>query len=443
MKTELQKIKEVLAKQKIRHYEIFVKQSQGTTIEVKDLKLNALENQNTIGFGLRIVENQRVGFGYGTDFSDTALDSIVHNTRSTALVMEVNPFFQMVQKMDSLPGLKNRDQAFESITALQRLQTALALEEEARRFDPRIQRVRYATYSDSKEETLLVNSAGLEASFESTGFSISLMAVAEEGEESETSFESFYSPFFSDLNSQALAQLSASQAVALLGGKRIPNYRGPVIMNQQVGGEMLEVLSPSMTAENVHKKNSFLIGKMGKKIYADSVTLIDNGLYPKGEATQPIDDEGTPCQETLLIERGVVKALLYDRTWGKKEGTPSTGNAFREKATSVPQLTSSNFYLHPGSDSQEALMKKMGNGLLITEVIGMHTADPISGDFSVGVQGFEVKQGKKGPPFRSVALTDNLHHIFSKIIAVADDLKFFGSTGSPSFLVEEASVSGA
>ena len=168
--------------------------------------------------------------------------------------------------------------------------------------------------------------------------------------------------------------------------------------------------------------------------------MIDDGLYPGGDQTRPFDDEGTPSRKTVIINKGIVSHLLYDTYWGKRDGVPSTGNADRKSAVSIPHLDFTNFYLSPGTKKPEELIM-INRGILITEVIGMHTADPISGDFSVGMQGFLVEKGEKRP-VRSMALTGNLHEFFSKIIDVGSDLRFYGSFGAPTISIEEASVSG-
>ena len=170
--------------------------------------------------------------------------------------------------------------------------------------------------------------------------------------------------------------------------------------------------------------------------------MIDDGLYPLGPETSPFDSEGTPCQTTKVIDKGVVKTFLYDSYWARKDKVNSTGNSLRDSTIDEPDLDITNFYVQKGETSHEDLIKKLEKGVLVTEVIGMHTADPISGDFSVGIQGFMIQKGTIGHPIKSVALSGNLHDFFSNVVEVGNNLKFHGNYGSPSLLIKEASISG-
>ncbi len=442
MSSPIQTIKDLLSRKKVRDFEIYLKRERGTNIEVREQKLSSLENQDSLGFGIRLFNQGRVGFAYGTDLSESSLAILIDRALESSKYTPTDSAVSRKGGMPSLPTFSSFDKNFSSLSFDRKIEMAKTMEKEALAFDPRIKRVRYASYSDSAEEVFLFDTNGFDASYQKTHFSLTLMAVAEKGDDSESAYEYSFSPYLADLNPDEIGRNTSEQALALLGGKKIKSLLGPVVINRHVASEILELLGPSATVENIQKKNSYLVGKLGQKIYSDAITLIDDGLYPKGEASQPFDDEGTPCQSTCVVEGGIVRQFLADRLWGERAGVRPTGNSFRESALSSPALGLSNFYLKPGSLSKEALLQKMGNGLLITDAIGMHTADPISGDFSVGVQGFVVTNGQIGQPFRSVAFTGNLHELLNKTVAVGADLRFFGSIGSSSLLIEDASISG-
>lgn len=441
MEKKLTLIQDALARKKISDFEIFIEQSRDLTFEVKEGALDALEDGHTIGFGLRVLSDQKVGFSYGTDFSPAAITKAVERASEAAQHTTPHKNNGWPKGAKLYPKVANLDPTLSTIPIQEKIETARLLEKTALATDSSIKRVRYASYAESVKEIRLVNSHGLNLAHQKSYVTLSLMAVAEKGKDSEMAFDTDSSPFWKDLNPQSLARKVAQDAAEQLGGKRISNYRGPVVLNPNVASDMLSVLAPSTLAENIHKKNSFLIGKKGQKIYSDKVSLIDDGLYPTGEETAPFDDEGTPRQKTVVIEKGMVRQFLYDTFWGKEEKVPSTGNALRE-GLSQPKMDVTNFYLLPGAGDLKTLLAQMGEGILVTQVIGMHTADAISGDFSVGVQGFWVKNGKQDHPVRSVALTGNLHDLFAKVSFVAADLKFGDNIGSPSLLISEASVAG-
>jgi len=125
-----------------------------------------------------------------------------------------------------------------------------------------------------------------------------------------------------------------------------------------------------------------------------------------------------------------------------KENKHSTGNAGRMGLEVPPKVEPTNFYLEPLSTSFAQLLKKLHKGLVVTEALGMHTADPISGDFSVGVAGYWVERGEKAFPVKGIAMAGNVINLFKNIIDIGEDLRFFGHCGAPSVLIEGIQISG-
>jgi len=149
-----------------------------------------------------------------------------------------------------------------------------------------------------------------------------------------------------------------------------------------------------------------------------------------------------PHRDTALITEGVLEAFLYDSYWGKRMGAPSTGNAVRGGVKGPPRMGVHNLCIQPGEASPETLVAGVERGVLITDVMGMHTANPISGDFSVGAAGFYLEGGKVRYPVKGIALAGNLLELFRGVDLVGNDLRFFGSAGSPSLRISELDVSG-
>jgi len=201
-------------------------------------------------------------------------------------------------------------------------------------------------------------------------------------------------------------------------------------------------MSPSFLADSVQKKKSRLVDKLGEKIYSDQVVLMDDGLYPGGLVTAPLDGEGHPSQTTSLVEDGVLTTLLYDTISGRVGGKPSTGNSVRESFKEMPRAGTRNFYLKAGGVESGKLCEGIAKGVVIHDVIGIHTANPITGDFSVGAAGHRVSHGKKGGAVKGFAISGNLHDILARVEVVGNDLKFYGSVGAPSIRISELEVGG-
>ena len=204
----------------------------------------------------------------------------------------------------------------------------------------------------------------------------------------------------------------------------------------------LGMLSSALTAEAVQKGRSLFAGKVGQKVAAAEVSITDDGAKPDGILSMPFDGEGVPTQRTVLVEKGVLKGFLHNSYTAAKDGVSSTGNAVRGSYQSPPQLGSTNFYLAPGKWKPDAIIKDTGEGFYLTEVMGMHTANPISGDFSLGAAGIWIHNGELTTPVRGMVIAGNILELLERVDAVGSDLRFFGSRGAPTIRVASLTVSG-
>ncbi|MDP3050193.1 MAG: metallopeptidase TldD-related protein, partial [Eubacteriales bacterium] len=187
---------------------------------------------------------------------------------------------------------------------------------------------------------------------------------------------------------------------------------------------------------------SLFAGRMGERVASDLVTIVDDGTLPGGINSGPCDGEGVPTSRTVVIEHGVLTSFLHNTYTAAKDGLVSTGNGVRGSFKGSPEVGTTNFYLSPGKTEREQLLEELDSGLLVTEVMGMHTANPISGDFSVGASGLWVENGRVSHPVRGMAIAGNITDLLMKIDAVGSDLQFFGGKGAPTVRVRQMMVTG-
>jgi PmbA protein len=206
--------------------------------------------------------------------------------------------------------------------------------------------------------------------------------------------------------------------------------------------DLIEFLSSSFSAEEMDKGRSMLAGRVGEQVFAEGITLIDDGLLPGGYATSPFDGEGTPSQETVIIDGGFFSTPLYDLYTARKHGKDPTGSASRG-IKSPPGISPSNLYLKKGRKTSNQLLDGITNGILITDLMGVHTANPVTGDFSLGASGILIEKGKLTRPVRGFAVAGNVLEILRRVTDIGDDLRFFGSVGAPSVRISELSLGGS
>ena len=231
----------------------------------------------------------------------------------------------------------------------------------------------------------------------------------------------------------------------MLGAQSIQSQNIPVILDPKISINFLSVISSMFNADAVQKNKSKLIGKLNNKIASDKVTIIDDSTIDMQLGSFHFDGEGTISQKNILIEKGLLKNYLYNDYTARKDKTRSTGNANRASFKTIPDIFPTNFYLLPGEKTPEKLISSLNKGIYLTRVIGLHTTDPITGDFSLGAQGIMIENGKKTIPVRKFAIAGNLLDILNNIEDTANDLRFMpssGNIGSPTVLIKEMKISG-
>jgi PmbA protein len=450
----------ILSAKPIDGYEVFFNQSSHFDIESKDGKIETLQTDRYLGMAFRILNHQRVGFSYTTlsnpspspprNFS-RELDRMIEDAIRSAEATSPDPCFDFAPGLKaSLPELPIFDEALEGISEKVKIEKAKDLEASTKAVDPeRIKKVRKASYQEVLSTTTLVNSNGLQYSYDHSLASVSVTAVAEESGESEVAWDFDASHFFNDLDVEKVGRSAGRRALERLGGKRIPTGVYPVLLRNHVASEFLSLLAHSFFADQVQKGKSPLKGKRGEKFFSPLLTIVDDGLYSKGISTAPFDGEGMPSQRTALVTQGELTHYLYDRYWAHREnlfspgsGAGSTGNSRRHGIKSPPGVGISNFFIEPGDLVLPKLMEDFLHGVVVEEVMGLHTVDPISGDFSLGCSGDWIDRGQKVHPVKSIAIAGNLFELFRRVIGVGDDLRFFGAVGAPSLLIKELLISG-
>ena len=435
---------EGLSKQDLDGYEVYVASSSGLTIEVKDGDIDVFVNSDDIGIGLRVLKEQKLGVAFSTHLSPGDVPTLVREVIRGASATDPDPFVGFPGPLASTrPQLEQFDPHLHKTPVGDKIDMARDLEAAARSSDPRIKKVRKAAYVETTDTVMIRNHSGLDLSYDRTLVAGHIMVVAEDGGNAEIGWDYGFSPFLGQLEMDSIGKTAAARAVRMLGARPVKSMQTPAILPPVVAADMLSVLSVSFLADNIQKGKSMLVGRMGEQVFSPHVTIVDDGLYPGGMASSPFDDEGAVRQETVLVSEGVIQGFLYDYYTATKENRGSTGNAGRQDIKAPPSVQITNFYIPNGSFAPDDLVSSLEEGFMVTDLIGLHTADPISGDFSVGAAGLWIKGGKAVFPVKGVAISGNIMDLFSKVDGIGTDLAFYGKTGAPSLRISNLHVAGS
>lgn len=423
--------------------EVFIRTASSTSIEIKEQKVDAFERARDIGAGLRVLVGGRMGFSFSTDLSEPVLKTLVQSALTNARNIEPDPFHSFpANPVATYQRITMHDPEIVALSEKEMIDRVMAMEREAFGVDPRIKRIRKASASFSESETMIMNTRGAGIYYRGTGASSSIEVVAEDNGESQAGSDFDVKRFYRKLMIEEVGRRASKKALDLLGARHMDSRKAPVVLDAEVAGDFLSIMASGFSAEGVQKKRSLFINKLGKAVAAPLITVYDDGLLEEGLGSAPSDDESVPMQKKTVIDRGRLSLLLYNTYAANKDNTLSTGNGIRGGFKGMPGVGVTNLYIKPGGQSLEDLISGTKSGLYVTEVMGAHTANHISGDFSVGATGFWIEKGKKAYPVREITIAGNILDLMKNVDAVGNDLRFSGRIGSPSLRVKELSIGG-
>ncbi|MGH3664683.1 MAG: metallopeptidase TldD-related protein, partial [Egibacteraceae bacterium] len=249
------------------------------------------------------------------------------------------------------------------------------------------------------------------------------------------------------LDVEAAAGEAVARATRLLGGRKPPTTRLPVLLDPYATASFLGVLAGALSAEAVQKGRSLFAGRLGDAVGPAHLTLVDDGRLTDGPAAAPWDGEGVPTGRTQLLAGGVLAGWLHNTYTAAKDKTASTGNASRSGFTSLPRISSSNLFFEPGPDDQTALLRRAGTAFYCQQILGVHSgANSITGDFSVGAAGLMVRGGAFAEPVREATIAGTIPEMLAGVVAVGADLRFLpfgGGMGGVTLLLDSMTLAGA
>ncbi|NLU47005.1 MAG: TldD/PmbA family protein [Syntrophomonadaceae bacterium] len=422
--------------------EVFLLHNRELSIEVVEGQVDTLKEAEEIGLGLRVIKGNRLGFAFTSDLSPKALEEVWDAAVSICHYTAPDQYLSLPAGPAEYPSLEVYDPVISQTSIEEKIELARQAEKASRQYDPRITVIERAGYEDSEFHSLILNTRGIRAYAKGNYCGTYVFAVAEEDADAQTGFSISIKQKLADLDPLAVGTEAAHNAVRCLHARRAPSGKVPCIMEPYVATRFLGIIAQMVDAEAVQKGKSLFKGRMGHKVGAECLSLTDDGTYPGGVGSFPFDSEGVPCQRTELIQNGHLVGFLYDTYTANRDRTRSTGNGQRSSFRGLPSVGSTNFMIEPGVLSLNQLMDDITYGFYITEVMGMHTANPISGEFSVGAAGLLIEKGQLTKPVRGVTIAGNIVELLEQVEAVGSDLRFFGSRGAPSLRIRYLSLSG-
>ena len=295
--------------------------------------------------------------------------------------------------------------------------------------------------SGMKVSQYLLNSCGLDLSYDyGMGYRVVMAAVKDQQDGAEDAADDYVVADLRKETPDESVKKAVEGALSNLWADTVSSGKYNIIIDAPTMRSLLGVYSVVFSARSAFMKTSLLAGKEGQVVASENVTIVDDPFHPEKFGHCPFDGEGVATYTKNVVEKGVLNTLLYNRMYAKLMGKETTGNA-RDAKTIAP----TGLYLAPGAYAEEALLERLGNGIYITSLNGLHAgANTQSGDFSLQATGFLVEDGKKTRPVKNFTIADNFFQMLRKVDALGDKVKFSltSSVGAPEVLFTDVSVSG-
>ncbi len=443
----MDKLFEAAKKSDFEDFEIYYSGGRSFMVRVYEGKVDEYSVNKTYGISFRALLNGKMGYSYTEAFDDESIDYLINKATQNAQIIENEDKQFIFAGSEKYSEVVAYNEALDDVPAKEKIKIALELEELAKNGHPSISSVATTILQSGSGKIKIKNSKGLDLSFEDNMLFCYVVPIAKSGEKMVDGAEFQLVTDMSELDIKSVAKAAVDKATAMLDAKSVQSGNYKIIFENECAGDLISTFSGIFSAENTQKELSLLKGKVGEKIASDIVTLIDDPLLEGGYASCPFDSEGVAAYTKNVVENGVLKTLFHNLKTAEKEGVKSTGNASKGSYKSSIGVSGSNFYMKPGEENLNELMESVKDGLLITELAGLHSgANAVSGDFSLSAKGFLIENGKKTHAVEQITIAGNFYTLLEDIEKVGSDLRFGlpGSEciGSPSFVVKSLSVAG-
>jgi PmbA protein len=424
--------------------DVLVAAGDSLSVEVRLAEVDKVKRARSRHLGLRVFVGDRSAVTSSADFSRTALAELATESVALARVTASDPYSGLPVSDElarSVPDLDLYDPAITKVTADRALEWCRAGEAAALESDERLTNSDGADFSTTTAIVAYAASNGFTGIYRTSSCGLSVVPVATSNGVMERDYWYTSAHHLCDLDQpQEVGKTAAMRTLRRLGARKVSTCEVPVIFDPETAASLLRHLAGAVSGNALYKGTSFLIGKLGERIAPSFVQVSDDGRIPRAPASKPFDAEGIATRRTNVVEGGVLMSYLFDSYSARKLESHSTGNAARSVAD-VPQVSPTNYFLHAGETTPEAIIDSVRSGLYVTELMGFGV-NPVTGDYSRGAMGIWIEDGEFTHAVSEVTIAGNLLHMFRDIEVVGSDLVRRRGISAPTVKVGRMTVAG-
>lgn len=425
--------------------EAYVARGRRTSVRAYNGEVEELTQAESAGVGVRVIADHRQGFAYAGTLDEAAVLECLDEARDNAKYGEPDEYYGLaVPDGIDAPALELCDDELAGVATEHKVELALALERATKSLDPRITGVRVAAYSDGAGESAIATSTGISASGSSTLNYLTVQALAAEGDDTTTGSGFSIGRGPRDISIDEAASDAVERTTRLLGATQPASAKVTLVLEPRLAATLLGLVGGMLNGERVLKGRSPFADRVGEPIASPLLTFVDDPTNPDSLGADAHDGEGLATRRTALVDGGVLRGFLHNTYTARRAGTASTASAVRG-FSSTPSVGPQALAVKPGSGTLDELVAGVDHGLLVQTMSGLHSGvNPVSGDFSVGIEGLMIRDGALAEPVREATIASTLQRLLLDIAAVGADLEWQPSgTGGVTLVIPDVSLSGA
>ncbi len=393
-----------------------------------------LEYTNDRGIGITVYRDSKKGSASTSDITANAIREAVAKACAFAAYTAADPHAGLAeaeQMCRDAPDL-DLDHSW-SLEAADAIELAIQCEDAGRKFDERIKNTEGATVSTNRGTRAYGNSHGFVGSYSKTSHSVSCILLGADDDDMQRDY--YYTTARDPEELEAgefVGREAARRALRRLGARKIPTTKAPVLFVPELARGFVGHAIGAIAGGAQYRRASFLLDAVGETIFPEFMSILERPHIPKGMASAPFDAEGVATYDRDVVNRGVLQGYILSSYSARRLGLKTTANAGGAQNLIVPG----------NAGGLESLVREMGTGLLVEELIG-HGVNPVTGDYSRGVVGQWIEHGERQHPVHEITIAGNLRELYRRIVAVGDDQDLRGGIRCGSLLVEEMTIGGS
>ena len=424
--------------------EAFVARSTSTSAKVHGGAVESLTQATSAGVGVRVVADGRQGFAWSGSLDDEVIAEVLAEARDNAAHAEPEDWVGLAEP-DGVdpPAIDLWRDGLAALPTDGKVDRALELERAVRARDPRITGVRVAQWADGAGEAAVATSTGIAVAGRATSCRLAVLALASDGDETETGYGTSVGREPDDVDLDEAAGDAAERATRLLGATQPDSGTVTLVLEPRMAATLLGIVAGTLNGESVLKQRSPFADRVGEQIASPLVTLVDDPTDAASLGADAHDGEGLATRRVPLIEGGVLQGFLHNTMTGRRAGVPSTASAVRGYR-STPGVGAQALAVATGAGSLDELVADVDHGVLVQAMTGVHSGvNPVSGDFSVGIEGLMVRDGALAEPVREATVASTLQRLLLDVSAVGGEREWTpGGTGAAALVVPGVTLSG-